>query len=177
MSNAQKCHAPVPLTAAHHVADFECGEITLEHWLKTKALRNEGRGASRTYVFCDDNLVVAFYCLATGSVSSELAPGSIRRNMPDPIPVMVLGRLAVDLAWQRHGFGKALLRDAILRTLQVSEIVGVKALLVHALSDPAVRFYEAKGFRPSPTHPRTLFLPLSEVVTDVTHTSAKSRVG
>lgn len=95
--------------------------------------------------------------------SSELAPGRIRRNMPEPIPVMVLGRLAVDLAWQRRSLGKALLRDAILRTIQVSEVVGVKALLVHALSDQAVRFYEANGFYPSPSNPRTLFLPLSEV--------------
>ncbi len=78
-------------------------------------------------------------------------------------PIMVLGRLAVDLAWQRRSLGRALLRDAILRTVQVSEIVGVKALLVHALSDQAVRFYEANGFYPSPTNPRTLFLPLSEV--------------
>lgn len=163
MSDAKQWSAPAPLTAAHHVADFECGEATLDQWLKTRALRNEGRGASRTYVVCADHQVVAYYCLATGSVSSELAPGRIRRNMPDPIPVMVLGRLAVDLAWQRHSLGKALLRDAILRTIQVSEIVGVKALLVHALSDPAVRFYEANGFYPSPTNPRTLFLPLSEV--------------
>lgn len=163
MSDARQWSAPAPLTAAHHVADFECGEATLDQWLKTRALRNEGRGASRTYVICADHQVVAFYCLATGSVTSELAPGRIRRNMPDPIPVMVLGRLAVDLAWQRHSLGKALLRDAILRTIQVSEIVGVKALLVHALSDPAVRFYEANGFYPSPTNPRTLFLPLSEV--------------
>jgi GNAT superfamily N-acetyltransferase len=162
LSNTQ-WNAPAPLTAAHHVADFECGETTLDRWLKTKALRNEGRGASRTYVICADQRVVAYYCLATGSVASELAPGRIRRNMPDPIPVMVLGRLAVDLAWRRHGLGKALLRDAILRTIQVSELVGVKALLVHALSDPAVRFYEAQGFHPSPTNPRTLFLPLSEV--------------
>lgn len=163
MSGDEQWTAPAPLTAAHHVADFESGEATLDHWLKTRALRNEGRGASRTYVVCADNQVVAYYCLATGSVASELAPGRIRRNMPDPIPVMVLGRLAVDLAWQRHGLGKALLRDAILRTIQVSELVGVKALLVHALSDPAVRFYEAHGFHPSPTHPRTLFLSLSEV--------------
>jgi len=163
LSDAKQWSAPAPLTAAHHVADFECGEATLDQWLKTRALRNEGRGASRTYVVCADHQVVAFYCLATGSVASELAPGRIRRNMPDPIPVMVLGRLAVDLAWQRHSLGKALLRDAILRTIQVSEIVGVKALLVHALSDPAVRFYEVNGFYPSPTNPRTLFLPLSEV--------------
>jgi len=163
LSDAKKWSMPAPLTAAHNVTAFESGESTLDYWLKPRALRNEGRGASRTYVVCDDHLVVAYYCLSTGSVSSELAPGRIRRNMPDPIPVMVLGRLAVDLAWQRRSLGKALLRDAILRTIQVSEVVGVKALLVHALSDQAVRFYEANGFYPSLTNPRTLFLPLSEV--------------
>ncbi|WP_296702237.1 GNAT family N-acetyltransferase [Thiocapsa sp. UBA6158] len=83
--------------------------------------------------------------------------------MPDPIPAMVLGRLAVDRTWQDRGLGKALLRDAILRTLQVSELVGVKALLVHALSEAAVRFYVAHGFRPFPHHPDTLFLPLADV--------------
>ena len=163
MSVAKKWSVPAPLTAAHNVTAFESGESTLDYWLKHRALRNEGRGASRTYVVCDDHLVVAYYCLSTGSVSSELAPGRIRRNMPEPIPVMVLARLAVDLAWQRRSLGKALLRDAILRTIQVSEVVGVKALLVHALSDQAVRFYEANGFYPSPSNPRTLFLPLSEV--------------
>ena len=163
MSDVRKWSAPTPLTVTHQVDDFECGEATLEHWLKTRALRNEGRGASRTYVVCVDQRVVAYYCLATGSVASGLAPGYIRRNMPDPIPVMVLGRLAVDSARQGHGLGKSLLRDAILRTLQVSEIVGVKALLVHALSEQAVYFYEAHGFHPSPTNPRTLFLSLSEV--------------
>lgn len=163
MSDAKKWSAPTPLTVNHQVDDFECGEATLAHWLKTRALRNERRGASRTYVVCVDQRVVAYYCLATGSVASELAPGYIRRNMPDPIPVMVLGRLAVDSAWQGHGLGKALLRDAILRTLQVAEIVGVKTLLVHALSDQAVFFYDSQGFHPSPTNPRTLFLPLSEV--------------
>lgn len=163
MSDAGKWSAPAPLTAAHHVADFECGNATLDHWLKVRALRNEGRGASRTYVVCTDHQVIAYYCLATGSIASELGSGRLRRNMPDPIPVMVLGRLAVDLAWQRHGLGKLILRDAILRTVQVSQVVGVRALLVHALSESAVRFYEANGFHPSPMNPRTLFLPLSEV--------------
>lgn len=106
---------------------------------------------------------MAYYCLATGSVTSELAPGRMRRNMPAPIPVMVLGRLAIDRAWQRQGLGKALLRDAILRTVQVSDMVGVKALMVHALSEPAVRFYEAQGFQLSPTNPRTLFLLLQDI--------------
>lgn len=163
MPEAGTWSAPAPLTAAHHLSDFECGEETLDQWLKQRALRNEGRGASRTYVVCVDHHVVGYYCLATGSVRSELAPGRIRRNMPDPIPVMVLGRLAVDLAWQRYGVGKALLRDAILRTVQVSEIAAVKALMVHALSERAKRFYEDHGFYPSPTHPRTLFLPVSKV--------------
>lgn len=103
MPEAGTWSAPAPLTAAHEVSDFESGEPTLDHWLKHRALRNEGRGASRTYVVCGDHHVVAYYCLATGSVGSELAPGRLRRNMPDPIPVMVLGRLAVDLAWQHHG--------------------------------------------------------------------------
>lgn len=166
MPDAPIISAPTPLTASHHVADFDCGEATLDHWLKHRTLRNEGRGASRTYVVCADDQVVAYYCLATGSIASELAPGRVRRNMPDPIPIMVLGRLAVDLAWQRHGLGIALLRDALLRTLQVSEMVGVKALVVHALSDAAVRFYEIHGFHPSPTSERTLFLPISEVAHD-----------
>jgi GNAT superfamily N-acetyltransferase len=155
--------APAPLTAAHALSQFTCGEAALDHWLKQRAWRNEGRGASRTYVVCVDEGVVGYYCLATGSVSSELVPGRLRRNMPDPIPVMVLGRLAVDVAWQRQGVGKALLRDAVLRTIQVAEMVGVKALMVHALSERARGFYADQGFHPSPTHPRTLFLPLSEV--------------
>jgi GNAT superfamily N-acetyltransferase len=160
---AAKWSAPGPLTKEHDVATFTCGEGPLEHWLKHRALRNQERGASRTYVVCADQQVVAYYCLATGSITSELAPGRIRRNMPDPIPLMVLGRLAVDLACQHHGLGKALLRDAIQRNVQVSEMVGVKALLVHAISDSAARFYEAHGFQTSPLAPRTLFLPISEV--------------
>ena len=163
MPGIPKWTAPEPLTAAHSVADFACGEAALDHWLKQRAVRNEGLRASRTYVLCAEGRVIAYYCLATASVASTLVPGRIRRNMPDPIPAMVLGRLAVDSAWQGRGLGKALLRDAILRTLQVSEIAAVKTLLVHALSEPAAAFYEAQGFKPSPLHPRTLFLPLSEI--------------
>jgi GNAT superfamily N-acetyltransferase len=163
LSKAVKWSAPVPLTAAHDVAGFECGEHTLDHWLKHRALRNQGRGAARTYIVCTNQQVVAYYCLATGFIASEFAPSRIRRNMPDPIPVMLLGRLAVDLSSQELGLSKALLQDAILRTVQVSEVVGVKALLVHALSESAVSFYESHGFHPSPTNPRTLFLPLSEI--------------
>jgi GNAT superfamily N-acetyltransferase len=164
VSDREKWTAPAPLTAAHYIADFECGEPALDYWLKHRALRNEKQRASRTYVVCVEDQVIAYYCLATASIESRLASPRLRRNMPDPIPMMVLGRLAVDLAWQRHGLGKLLLRDAILRTVQVSEVAGVKGLLVHALSDAAVRFYESHGFHSSPTEERTLFLSLSEVL-------------
>jgi GNAT superfamily N-acetyltransferase len=163
-----KWTVPSPLKAEHGFSAFTCGEISLDHWLKQRALRNEGRGASRTYVVCVDHpraeTVVAYYCLATGSIACELAPGGIRRNMPDPIPVMVLSRLAVDVNWQGQGIGKALLRDAIMRTIQVSEIVGVKALVVHAHSEQAVKFSEEHGFQQSPMDFYTLLLPLSRVI-------------
>ena len=158
--------APAPLSAAHDLTTFASGEPTLDHWLKTHALRNEGRGASRTYVVCQDDQVIGYYSLATGSICSELAPGRIRRNMPNPIPVMLLGRLAVDLTWQGHGIGKALLRDAVLRTANVAQMVGVKALMVHALSESARRFYDAHGFAPSPTHPRTLLLQMAAPIAE-----------
>lgn len=163
MSAGPKWTAPAPLTAAHQLTGFESGEPTLDHWLKHRALRNQGSGASRTYVLCADGQVMAYYCLATASIMSEQATGRIRRNMPDPIPAMVLGRLAVDQRWQGQGIGKALLRDAVLRTVQVSEIVGVRALLVHALTDSAVGFYQSHGFHPSPANPRTLYLSVSEI--------------
>lgn len=150
--------ASVRLSAAHALTTFESGEPTLDHWLKSRALHNEGRGASRTYVVCNDDHVVGYYRLATGSVCSDSAPGLIRRNMPNPIPVMLLGRLAVAVAWQRHGIGTALLRDAVLRTANVAQMVGLKALMVHALSESARCFYKAHGFSSSPTNPRTLFL-------------------
>lgn len=154
--------APVPLTAAHDLASFDCGEPSLDDWLKRRALRNETSGASRTYVVCGppDNTVVAYYCLATGAIARSAAPKAMQRNMPDPIPVMVMGRLATDRRYQGQGIGKALLRDAILRVLQVSNVAGVTALLVHAISADAKGFYLANGFVESPIEPMTLCLVL-----------------
>ncbi|PQJ94742.1 GNAT family N-acetyltransferase [Chromatium okenii] len=157
------CSAPTRLTIHHDLIQFDSGEPSLDQWLQQRAVRNEGRGASRTYVIDVEHRVIGYYCLATASIASDLAPGHLRRNMPDPIPAMVLGRLAVDRHWHGQGLGKALLRDAILRTVQVSEFVGVKALLVHALSEAATLFYLAQGFHPFPHSSNTLFLPLSEV--------------
>jgi len=153
---------PTLLTEAHDLSGFSSGESQLDEWLKRRALRNQFSGASRTYVVTIENQVIAYYALASGSVMAQEAPGRIRRNMPDPIPVIVLGRLAIDEKWQGKGLGKALLRDAILRTLQASEMIGIRAILVHALHEKAAAFYQHVGFLPSPISDTILMLSLED---------------
>lgn len=149
------------LLGDHHVVDaFECGEPSLDDWLKRRAARSQAGGASRTYVVCVGEAVVGYYCLAAGAIGHADAPGALRRNRPDPIPVMLLGRLAIHREHHQAGLGTALLRDALTRTLQASEIAGVAALLVHALSEEAKRFYRSRGFVESPVKPMTLCLIL-----------------
>lgn len=152
---------PEPIAADHVLDEFDSGQPALDTWLISRALRNERSGASRSYVVCDDNSVVAYYCLSTGSVARRDSPGSVSRNMPDPIPVMLVGRLAVARTHQGRGIARALMRDAILRTAKAAEIVGIRALLVHALDPDAARFYRHLGFRASPLDPLVLALPLS----------------
>lgn len=153
---------PERLTAAHLLEEFRSNEPELDEWLRRRALENEATGASRTYVVCTGRRVVGYYALATGAVDRAAAPGRVRRNMPNPVPVMVIGRLAVDAAFQGRGLGSALLRDAVLRTLRAAEIAGVRAILVHAISENAKRFYERHGFGVSPTDPMTLMILISE---------------
>lgn len=154
--------APTPLLTEHVTDEFDCGEPVLNDWLKKRALKNEASGASRTFVVCQDNIVVGYYVLATGSVMHKHAPSKIRRNMPDPVPVMILGRLAVSKDIQSAGLGRGLLRDAILRTLVVSKQAGIKALLVHALSNSAHKFYSQCGFVESPLDPMVLMITLND---------------
>ncbi|MGB5726328.1 MAG: GNAT family N-acetyltransferase [Thiogranum sp.] len=153
---------PEPITTAHNVESFACGVPVLDEWLKRRALKNEISGASRTFVVCSNDQVIGYYALATGSVGHRDTPGKVRRNMPDPIPVIVLGRLAIDERWQHAGLGRSLLRDAILRTLSVSQQAGVKALLVHTLSEDAKQFYLRNGFLVSPLDPMTLIISLQD---------------
>ncbi|MGB5298215.1 MAG: GNAT family N-acetyltransferase [Thiogranum sp.] len=153
---------PEPITTAHNVESFACGVPVLDEWLKRRALKNESSGASRTFVVCSNDQVIGYYALATGSVGHRDTPGKVRRNMPDPIPVIVLGRLAIDERWQHAGLGRSLLRDAILRTLSVSQQAGVKALLVHTLSEDAKQFYLRNGFLVSPLDPMTLIISLQD---------------
>ncbi len=154
---------PTPITAGHALADFDCGELSLNEWLKRRALKNHAAGASRCFVLCTGATVVGYYSLSAGAISHESAPKALRRNMPDPLPVLLLGRLAVDKRYHNQRLGQALLRDAMMRALSVASDAGVFALLVHALSDQAKQFYLSRGFVASPLQPMTLLVTLETV--------------
>lgn len=149
---------PEPLCDKHDLSAFSCGEEILDQWLRQRASQNESSGASRTYVVCEGKTVCAFYSLSAGSIEHKFVPGNIRRNMPEPIPAMVLGRLAVDTRYMGRNIGTSLVQDALLRTLRVAGEIGVRALLVHALHEHAAGFYLRLGFMQSPFDPLVLFL-------------------
>jgi len=153
---------PQPLTSVHLLDEFNCGEPVLDEWLKRRAMSNQLSGASRTFVVLDqDSDVFGYYAMAVGAVAHQIATSSVRRNMPDPVPVMVLARLAVDLRAQGIKLGASLLQDAVNRAVMVAENAGVRALLVHALNDKAKEFYEHYGFQSSSLNAMTLMLRLN----------------
>ena len=154
---------PAPLADHHELAEFSSGVAELDEWLRRRARANQASGASRTFVVCEGNRVLAYYALASGAVRQPEAPGRFRRNMPDPIPVAVLGRLAIDQSHQGRGIGRALVRDAGLRLVNAAEILGIRGLLVHAISDDARAFYEAVGFLPSPSDSMMLMVGLHDL--------------
>ena len=159
-----KLSAPAPLTAEHDVSTFDCGEPSLNDWLRERALKNESR-FSRTYVVCEGTYVVAHYCIAAGAVERTAAPGKIRRNAPDMIPVSVIGRLAVNRARAGKGLGADLLSDALRRIAVASQSIGIGAVLVHAKDEAAKGFYmRCAEFIEYPADSRTLFLPIETVV-------------
>ena len=155
--------APEPLADEHELEPFSCGEPGLDQWLKRRARVNQASGASRVYVVCRGKAVVGYYALAAGAVERDDAPGKVRRNMPAPIPVIILGRLAVDLREQGSGLGAALLRDALLRALSASGEIGASAVLVHALNEGARAFYLRHGFVESPTDPLVLMIRMKDI--------------
>lgn len=155
--------APQPIGASHQIGDFDFGVASLDEWLKRRALANQASGAARTFVVCEADKVVAYYALASGAVHVAAAPGRFRRNMPDPIPVVVLARLAVDRSYQGRSFGRALVRDAARRVVNAAEAIGIRGILVHAISDDAKAFYLALGFEPSPIEPMTLMATLTDI--------------
>jgi predicted N-acetyltransferase YhbS len=156
--------APVPLNQSHGLTNFDCGNIELSDWLKKKALKNQISGASKTFVVCDDQQVVAYYSLAAGSIEHQFVNAKFKRNQPNPIPVVILGRLAVDKAYQNKGLGLDLVKNAVQRVFSASEAIGIRAILVHAIDESAKTFYEQKcGFTPSGFQDKTLLLLLSDI--------------
>lgn len=154
---------PEPLADHHDIEEFHSGEDSLDNWLRRRARSNQLSGASRTYVASDGNRVIGYYALASGAVMVENAPGRFKRNMPNPIPVVVLGRLAVDRPWQGKGIGRALFRDAALRVTHAADAIGIRGIVVHALSEEARNFYLALGFDASPLEPMTLMVTLPDI--------------
>jgi len=155
--------APEPLAENHVLERFDSGVVTLDEWLKRRAAANQASGASRTYVVCDADQVVGYYALASHAVAAVAATGRVRRNMPDPVPVVVLGRLAVARSRQGQGFGRALFQDAARRVMHAAETIGIRALLVHTLSDEAKAFYLRLGLDPSPLDPMTLMVTVADL--------------
>lgn len=155
--------APEPLGAQHEIEAFTCGTESLDAWLERRALKNQASGASRTFVACEDRRVISYYALASSAVAVDAAAGRFRRNMPDPVPVVVLGRLAVDRSRHGQGLGRALVRDAGLRVIQAADSIGIRGIIVHALSGEARGFYERLGFEPSPLDPMLLMVTLADL--------------
>jgi GNAT superfamily N-acetyltransferase len=156
--------APVPLAAGHDLTGFDCGEPALNDWLQQRALKNESR-FSRTYVVCDDDRVVGYFCISAGAIEREAAPGRVRRNAPDTIPISVIGRLAVSKAHAGRGLGADMLSDALRRIAVASQSIGIGAVLMQAKDEKAKRFYLACAeFVEYPADSRTLFLPIETVI-------------
>ena len=161
---SRQLSAPAPLTIEHDLSAFDCGDQALNDWLSHRALKNESR-FSRTYVVCAGHQVVAYFCISAGAVERAAAPGKVRRNAPDTIPISVIGRLAVSRSHAGQGVGADLLSDALRRIAIASQSIGIGAVLVHAKDDSAKQFYmKCAEFIEYPADSRTLFLPIETVV-------------
>jgi GNAT superfamily N-acetyltransferase len=147
--------APGHISLHHQIGDFSSGIVSLDEWLKRRALANQASGAARTFAVCEADRVVAYFALASGAVNVAIAPGRFRRNMPD--------RLAVDPTCQGQGLGRAMVRDAAMRVVHAADTIGVRGIIVHAISDDAKVFYLELGFEPSPIEPMTLMVTLADI--------------
>ena len=155
--------APEPLASDHAVGGFDSGVVSLDDWLRRRALDNQASGASRTFVVRDEGHVVAYYALAASAVAPNAVPGRFKRNMPDPIPVVVLARLAITRSHQGQGLGRALFQDAARRAIHASEAIGIRGMLVHAISEEAKTFYLRLGLVVSPIEPMTLMTTIMDL--------------
>lgn len=158
-----KLSAPEPLAPKHQLDGFVCGQPVLDEWLQRRARANQLTGASRTFVTCEAAAVIGYYALASSAVTVATAPGRFRRNMPDPTPVVVLARLAVAKTHHGQGLGRAMFQDAARRVIHAADAIGIRGLIVHALSDEAAAFYRRLGFDASPLDPMILMVTLADL--------------
>lgn len=151
---------PRAITPHDNVASFSCGDVSLNNWLNLRAIKNEAAGTSRTFVTIEreSDHIAGYYCLSASSLRREDATGALARNSPDPIPVILIGRLAVGSRFAGQGVGASLLQDAVLKGVDAARIIGARAFLVHALTDDAVEFYRRFGFESVPASTRVMYL-------------------
>ena len=158
---------PIPLNQNHELSQFNCGNHdTLNDWLKFRSLKSEGLSA-RTYVVCPINemSVIGYYCISTAIAQRVNLPSAkLRQSMPDSVPMLLIGRLAIDQQWQGKGIGSALLQDALKRCCSASQIAGVRAIIVNALDENAVNFYSKYGFLHYPLGERTMLMPIEHAL-------------
>lgn len=155
---------PEPLALHHQIETFDSGVASLDDWLKRRAAQNQASGATHTFVTCEeDRRVIAYYALALSAIAPAAASGRFRRNMPDPVPVVVLARLAITRSRQRRGLGRAMFQDAARRVIHAAEVIGIRGFLVHALSEEAKAFYLNLGLDPSPLEPMTLMATVADL--------------
>ncbi len=156
--------APEPLTAAHDVSEFSCGKPTLDRWLKTRALSNQQKGFTAVLVVHEAGRVVGYYGLAPTAIVPAVLPRSIRTGQPpDPVPCLLLGQLATDIAWAGQGIGTGLVKHALQRCVQAATLVGGRALIVNAVDDDAADFWRRRGFLPSKDDPLVLFRSIADI--------------
>jgi GNAT superfamily N-acetyltransferase len=152
------------LQRTHEIEAFDCGQPELNRFLIRHALQAQQVNSSQTYVGLSGKTIIGFFTIVAGEVRHADAPARIVKGMPRyPIPLLVLARLAVHCEWQGRGIGAGLLLDALGRTLHAADIIGVRAVAVHAKDDSAASFYRHFGFMPSPTDKRHLFLLIKDV--------------
>jgi hypothetical protein len=155
---------PTLLDTSHDLSRFDCGNEALNDWLKGRALDSEGRTA-RTYVACEGNTVVGYYCLASGAIERSALPKPLKRHgLPNPIPVVIIGRLARDLSYKGSGLGLDLLQHALSRIVHASETIGIRCVLVHAVDEKAAQFWKDNEFIESQIGSRTFFLPIETII-------------
>jgi GNAT superfamily N-acetyltransferase len=158
-----KISKPAALKQGHDLGAFDCERDAINNWLRNRAKRAEG-DTGRTYVVCrGPKKVIGFYALAAGAVEHNKAPGALRRNAPEPIPVIILAQFGVDREEKRQGIGADLLSHAMRRALQAAKIIGARALLIHALDAAAAQYYRSHNFRPLDERGETFYLSMKEM--------------